>query len=383
MAKKESCLLILIKMTLMISLLLAGGIVSFFYLRDRLNEYFNRGENIEVPDFRGKSLSQVLKDKPPDFIIETKDEKYDPQIPKDHVISQDPEHGTKVKPNKKMFLTISLGSKQVEVPELSGKSSRESTVALLNAQLNEGIRAYIFSSETPRERIIAQSPPPSCTQNAKGAVDLLISLGSSGLKAPLPNFVGKSLMSAKTSLASLGLKEGKILYKKDPNHAKDQVLSTFPSPFDPVSDGYSIDLLVSSGNSPGNVSASELKRFEISEPQSASTPSQSSQSAAILPPRILLPEGEITEDTPANETVSASSGNDSQKPGTVPQTFEMPEGFMAKEVKFILISREGRAVIYTGVHKPNDHIKVDVPNVPEAKLQIYINNIPIEERSIQ
>ena len=56
MAKKKSCLLILVKMVLLMSLLVAFLIAGFFYAKDRLNEFFNRGETVEVPDFRGKHL---------------------------------------------------------------------------------------------------------------------------------------------------------------------------------------------------------------------------------------------------------------------------------------------------------------------------------------
>jgi hypothetical protein len=60
----------------------------------------------------------------------------------------------------------------------------------------------------------------------------------------------------------------------------------------------------------------------------------------------------------------------------------MPDGFMPKEVKFIHITNEGRQQIYSGTHKPLDLIKVKVPDLPNTKVQIYINDVPIEERKI-
>jgi hypothetical protein len=56
---------------------------------------------------------------------------------------------------------------------------------------------------------------------------------------------------------------------------------------------------------------------------------------------------------------------------------------MPKEVKFIHISNQGRKQIYSGTHKPLDLVKVNVPNVPNSKVQIYINDVPIEERKIE
>lgn len=60
----------------------------------------------------------------------------------------------------------------------------------------------------------------------------------------------------------------------------------------------------------------------------------------------------------------------------------MPDGFMPKEVKFIHIKPDGREQIYSGTHKPLDSIKVKVPIVPNSKIQIYINDVPVEERKI-
>ena len=55
---------------------------------------------------------------------------------------------------------------------------------------------------------------------------------------------------------------------------------------------------------------------------------------------------------------------------------------MPKEVKFIHIKPTGREQIYSGTHKPLDSIKVKVPIVPNSKIQIYINDVPVEERKI-
>ncbi|HNV72363.1 MAG TPA: PASTA domain-containing protein, partial [Candidatus Ozemobacteraceae bacterium] len=294
MAKQESCLLILVKMILMVTLLLAGLIAGLFFLRDKLNEYFNRGENIPVPDFRGKHLVEVFKEKPADLIIEKRDEKFDPLVPKDHVIAQYPEPGIRVKPNKKILLTISMGTKQVNVPDLLEKNQREVTLALINNQLREGNRAFISSSRFPREKVIMQSPLPHSPHQIQGGVDLLISLGGTSARAPLPNFLGKGVVEAKASLQALGLTIGKTITKKDPSRTKDTVIMTRPGPYDPVTENATVDLLVSSGLDAGTATAEDLKRFETVEgPLPSNTPpapptikiAASATSVVKLPPQ--------------------------------------------------------------------------------------------------
>ena len=63
-------------------------------------------------------------------------------------------------------------------------------------------------------------------------------------------------------------------------------------------------------------------------------------------------------------------------------TFLMPDGFLPKEVKFILQSPQGRREIYSGIHKPNEQVRVNVPRLPASSVQIYINNVPVEERQV-
>ena len=408
MAKKESCLLILVKMFLMLTLLIAAAVASIFYLRDFLNEYFNRGETIEVPDFRGKHLVDVIKEKPIDLNIEKTDEKFDPRYPKDHVIAQYPEAGTRVKRNKKIMLTISKGSRQVNVPNMIEKSSRESTLSLLNAQLREGNRTYIFSNKVLRDRIITQSPLPFTTHEVNGGVDLLISLGPGPIRAPLPNLVNKPLSEARSSLAAYGLKEGKILSRKDATRAKDRIIMTRPAPFENVSEGQAVSILVSSGNEPGNARPDELKDFEnfpvekpepapvLPPPPTTATVAASGSKAVApvvppAPPKILIDEEEEEDDSLANQpadedtpAVESAEPRPAAENEGADQTvaFTMPDGFMPKEVKFILITPEGRREIYSGTHKPLDLIRVKVPKTPGATVQIYINNMPIEERPL-
>lgn len=373
MAKKDSCIFILFKMLLMILLLLAGVIALVFYVREKLNEYFNRGENIVVPDFRERSLLQVIKEKPSELIIETKDEKFDLRIPKDHVISQEPPPGTKVKPNKKIFLTISKGNKQVTVPELKEKNIRETGLALLNAQLKEGNRSYLAFGKIQQDRVISQYPLHPSKHEIHGNVDLLISLGSSETKTPLPNFIGKQIEKVKETFSSIDLTMGKTFYKHDPMRHDGEVIMTSPPPYDPVEKGEVVFFLVSSGEDKGNASPQDLKKFFVKEPPVV----DKFAGKEIAPPRIILPnddetvpEQDLAPDTPAIEDITEIS-------------FMMPEGFLPKEVKFILQSPSGRREIYSGIHRPNEQIRVKATRIPGAKVQIYINNVPVEERILQ
>ncbi|HNW33819.1 MAG TPA: hypothetical protein PKM25_02735, partial [Candidatus Ozemobacteraceae bacterium] len=104
------------------------------------------------------------------------------------------------------------------------------------------------------------------------------------------------------------------------------------------------------------------------------------------PPRILLadePEPAVPADSlpPVSEPEAEKPAKPAVEKTTV--TFVMPDGFMPKEVKFFQVSSKGRQQVYAGTHKPLDQIRVEVPRIPDSKVQIYINDVPIEDRPVQ
>ncbi|NCB38002.1 MAG: PASTA domain-containing protein [Erysipelotrichia bacterium] len=386
--KSDSCLSILFKMTilmLILAIVLVGGV---FFAYQKLNDFFNRGGTVIVPDFRGKHIVEVEKIKPMGLEIVRRDEKYDDRHLKDYVIAQFPDPGTVVKPGKQVLLSISLGLQKVNVPDMVGNSLREVDLNLLNSQLVVGDRAYVFSDSVPPDRIVSQSPLPSEEYGVNKEVDLLISLGRRPEASRLPDLSGVTLDDAKNRLKAWGFNFGRIFSKPDSGRAKFQVISTNPAPYSSVRKGDVVSLLVSSGSDEGTATAEDLKRFEIySGAAPVGRPVQ--PAPAIL---VNVPEKPVVSAPVVSLPVTAN-----MPPVVVPQTqptlvaplsekemsFVMPDGFMPKEVKFIHITPEGRQQIYAGAHKPLDLVKVKVPVVPNSKVQIYINDVSIEERKVE
>ncbi|MBU1108912.1 MAG: PASTA domain-containing protein [Candidatus Riflebacteria bacterium] len=384
MSKKsgDSCLSILFKMTVLMVILVVVVVGGVYFAYLKLNDFFNRGGTVIVPDFRGQHIAEIIRSKPEGIEIVRRDEKYDDRHLKDHVIAQFPEPGTVVKPGKKVLLSISLGLQKVNVPDIVGANMREVDMALMNSQLVIGDRAYVFSDKIPPDRIVGQSPLPSEEYGVNKEVDLLISLGSRPESYPLPSLVAVSLDDGKTRLKAWGFNFGRIFSKKDPSRPKFQVISTTPAPYTPVRKGDVISMLVSSGDDEGTASAEDLQRFEVYAGAAAERmpdkPAQAtSPTAAVEPPRILIAQDNISvPETPRPPQVF-------QPQAEREMSFVMPDGFMPKEVKFIHITNDGRQQLYAGAHKPLELVKVKVPVVPNSKVQIYINDVPIEERRVE
>lgn len=390
-------------MSILMSILLAVLIGGVYFAYNKLNEFFNRGGTVIVPDFRGKHIVEVMKSKPTGLEVVRRDEKFDDRHAKDHVIAQFPEPGTVVKPGKQVLLSISLGLQKVSVPELTGSSQREVDVALMNAQLVTGDRAYIYSDKIAPDRIVGQSPLPSEEYGVNKEVDLLISLGRKPEMLVLPNLVGVSMDEAKNRLKAWGLNFGRIFSRPDANREKFQIISTSPAPYSQLRRGEVVSLLVSSGSDEGTATPADLKKFEVfsvldmpkpaaAKPAVPTAPGVTSPATAqpVAQPTVTPapPKVVVTDDDP--EGVGTPVVVAVQAPPRImapvvdrEMSFVMPDGFMPKEVKFIHITPDGRQQVYAGAHKPLELVKVKVPVVPNSKVQIYINDVPVEERRIE
>ena len=227
-------------------------------------------------------------------------------------------------------------------------------------------------------------------------------MGKKPEKLPLPNLTGVNIDAAKLKIKSWGLNVGRIVSKPDSNRAKYQIISTNPSPYSYLRKGEVVNLLVSSGSDAGNATVDDIKKFEFSTSQiPILTPkvtienkvAVTTTSNNVTPTSVVTPstneETKIVkkEEKPTEPTVKINAEPIKPKPAPISKPtkeviFSMPDGFMPKEVKFIHIKPEGREQIYSGTHKPLDNIKVKVPIVPNSKIQIYINDVPVEERKI-
>ncbi|OGK08068.1 MAG: hypothetical protein A2W80_10860 [Candidatus Riflebacteria bacterium GWC2_50_8] len=382
MAKKsgESCVSILFKMTLLVLILVTVVVVGVFFAYQKLNDFFNRGGTVIVPDFRGRHIAEIYRSQPEGLEIVRRDEKFDDRHLKDHVIAQFPEPGTVVKPGKKVLLSISLGLQKVNVPDMVGANMREVDMALMNSQLAIGDRAYVFSDKIAPDRIVGQSPLPSEEYGVNKEVDLLISLGRRPESYPLPSLVGVTLDEGKNRLKAWGFNFGRIFSKKDPNRPKFQVISTSPAPYTPVRKGDVISFLVSAGDDAGTATTEDLHRFEVyagAVAERMADKPAATTSQPIAPPKVLIAQDNfsVPQSVEPPRVIQTQSERE--------MSFVMPDGFMPKEVKFIHITDTGRQQIYAGAHKPLELVKVKVPVVPNSKVQIYINDVPIEERRVE
>src|SRR5690606_36350262 len=121
-------------------------IVLTFILMKWLNISTNHGEFKTVPNLAGKSIGIAeMELKTNNLVMQIQDSaNYNPDYPKFSVIEQDPAAGTKVKKDRKIYLTLNpSGYKKILVPSLMEKTLRQALPTLEALEFQVGTQTYV------------------------------------------------------------------------------------------------------------------------------------------------------------------------------------------------------------------------------------------------
>ncbi len=127
-----------------ILLIIATTILLLYLITWILSIYTKHGQFVVMPNYVGKSLSEAKKlIKNTDFDLIVKDSIYDIKKTKGSIFSQEPPAKTKVKKDRKVYVTIvAYGGKKVPMPSLIDLSLRQATQVIENHRLKLGKIIY-------------------------------------------------------------------------------------------------------------------------------------------------------------------------------------------------------------------------------------------------
>ena len=153
--------------------ILIAGISAYF----TLSLVIKSEDTVVVPDFVGKDVVQVLEVLT-ELGLNTKvrGSEYSADIPKHHVIFQEPEPGAEIKKGRDVRILISKGTETVPIPNLIGLSQRQAGIIFDEIDLCPGQVATTADAAFERETVIAQVPAPGRLIRRGECVDLLVSV---------------------------------------------------------------------------------------------------------------------------------------------------------------------------------------------------------------
>ena len=205
----------------------------------------NSGKQASVPDVTNMSLTDAQNAiTSAGFQVGNVEYVYSESVDEDNVVSQDPKAGTSRTLGSKINLSVSQGTEQVTVPDLSGMTASEARQALtkLGLQYQAGDAVY---SDSVAENQVAQQDPAAGTKVAKGTtVTYNLSAGKEG--TTVPSVVGMSEATARSTLQNAGFSV-QVEYQNSSSVSKGNVISQSPSGSSRAAKGATVTLQVSQG----------------------------------------------------------------------------------------------------------------------------------------
>lgn len=231
-----------------------GLVISFvFFFFIFLFIFTRHGQGIEVPKFSGLTKQQAITlANKRSLRLEITDSVYIMTRKPGTIVEQNPAEGTKVKSNRKIFLTINANTpKLVELPNVVGVTLRQAK-AILELQ-GFTIETLYFTSDIAINNVLEQringKKVASGTLLPKGSsVDLLLGKGFGNERTTLPRVIGFNLSDAKNIIIEASLNLGNIKYDETVKDLRDslqaKVYSQYPASLEemPINFGAKVDL---------------------------------------------------------------------------------------------------------------------------------------------
>lgn len=177
--------------------------------------------------------------------IDITSQEYHADKPSGTILSQFPVAGTMVKSGRTIRVVISLGQKDVPVPDVHGFSVRQASLNLEGSGFTVGQIQWTSVDSLP-EKVVVFSYPAAGTMVSYGsAINLMVNRGMSQQTVLVPKLVGLSLTDATKKLEDAGLKVGLVTRTVDENYLPETVLTQSEEPGAELLPGEAVDLTVS------------------------------------------------------------------------------------------------------------------------------------------
>ncbi len=222
----------------------AGVLLFNFVVMPR---FVQHAASVQVPRLVGQGLIEAQAAcRGVGLEMQVEDRRHSAGIPSDQVLSQFPEAGAAVKPGRTVRVHLSLGSAQVEIPDVRGMSLRQATLQLENANLAVGRIARVYESQDANSAgqiVQAMRPRPGAPGMSGGRVDLVVAIGGNPEPYLMPDLVGRSLEDVRVLVESRGFRVGRVTYRGKPGVYPGTVLEHFPARGALIVRGETIDLV--------------------------------------------------------------------------------------------------------------------------------------------
>jgi serine/threonine-protein kinase len=302
---------------LLFFLISIGGVIFFF------NQYTNVPV-VQVPDIEGASLREAEKmaSEVGLNLVENEERVFSEEIAADHVVSQQPAAGQRVKQSRPLNITVSRGPQLIEIPDFVGVSLREALIDLDNLSLNSGDIQYIFRLSEEPGTVINQIPAAGAEVEKGSEITLFVSRGERDISVRMPDLTGLTQAEAFNLIRESGLNIGQVSVESSERFTDGQVISQSVRAGEYLPRGIAVDFVISRGSEAVSGGNYHLNRISV------------------------------------NVT-----------------------GSQSREVRIEVEDDNGQDQVYQAVHEPGDNIVRDIRSQGKTEIRIYFDDQLIKSES--
>ena len=220
------------------------GMAAFNYLI--LPMLTGRGDIVLVPELEGVPLEaaeEACRERGLNLMVTG--ERFSDHVPAGCVLEQDPSPGEGLKGRRTVKVVTSSGIRMEDIPELAGRTLRESELALESAGLRRGSISRFFTPDEGPNRIAATSPPGGAQAPAGSQVDVLLFMTGEPAVYLMPDLAGKDLQFVRERLESGGFHITRVVSRRDESRFPGTILAQNPPAGYSIKEGGTIELVVS------------------------------------------------------------------------------------------------------------------------------------------
>ena len=227
----------------------ASTILVLFFFYVYLPISTNHGETITVPDLVGTGMEeldeQLIKR---DLRFEVSDSAYSSDYPPLTVLRQFPKPGSKVKENRKVFISVnSFTPPSTQMPNLVDKSLKNAELILSSFELKVGkikFRPNPYLNAVLEQQFNGEIIDENTNIPKGSVIDLVVGDGYGNRIFNVPDLIGRSLEDVTALIAGISLRLGSIINSGDSMMAPGFITRQIPESGEKIRIGESIDIWV-------------------------------------------------------------------------------------------------------------------------------------------
>lgn len=207
--------------------------------------YVRHGSLVQVPSVIGMHFNDAVN-KLDDSDLEglQGDVRFDESKPIGTILDQIPPAGQMVKDGRRIYLVVSGGETLYDVPNMVGRSVRESKFMLAQRNLELQEVESRPSAQYPPGIVISQIESPGLKVKKGTKISVVVSTGMDAGDLKIPDLIGRNVEEAKKIILQNKFKIGKINYQPSITVPVNAVIDQYPKSNTMAKENQRIDLFV-------------------------------------------------------------------------------------------------------------------------------------------